>query len=221
MNKLNLSILHWVKFLIKGLSEDDKRGGLFKRLKNIENAQKYLIKNDDKDDKDKKQQTNNIDTKPPNVFNCLKSLSPKAKDLMVKIEDDDDIDIIKLAFVGSDREKFNFNTFRMSLIFLSGIYNGEISLKEAEFKQRDLEKEIENLQFYYIPKNKEEKEKIEEVLRHANESLECRDKVINAFKNGTFSSEYLKKSDDVAYDFMLKGVNKFIEEIKSMEKKLI
>ena len=107
----------------------------------------------------------------------------------------------------------------MSLIFLSGIYNGEISIKEPEFKKRDLEKEIENLQFYYIPKNKEEKEKIEEVLRHANESLECRDKIINAFKNGTFLSEYLKKSDDVAYDFMLKGVNKFIEKIKSMEKK--
>ena len=108
----------------------------------------------------------------------------------------------------------------MSLIFLSGIYYGEISLKEAEFKQRDLEKEIENLQFYYLPKNKEEKEKIEEVLRYANESLEYKDKIINAFKNGTFSSEYLKKSDDVAYDFMLKGVNKFIEEIKSMEKKI-
>ena len=155
-----MSILHWVKFIIKGLSEDDKREGLFKRLKNIENAQKYLIKNDDKDDKDKKQQTNNIDTKPPNVFNYLKSVSPKAKDLMDEIEDDDDdIDIIKLAFVGSDREKFNFNTFRMSLIFLSGIYNGEISLKEAEFKQRDLEKETENLLFYYIPKKKRRKRK--------------------------------------------------------------
>ena len=44
---------------------------MFKRLKNIENAQKNLIKNDDNeiytptsefDDKDKKQQTNNVDT---------------------------------------------------------------------------------------------------------------------------------------------------------------
>ena len=33
-------------------------------------------------------------------------------------------------------------------------------------------------------------------------------------------SEYLKKSDAAAYDFMLKGVNKFIEEIKSMEEKI-
>ena len=143
------------KIFNKGLDKDDKKEGLFKRLKNIENAQKNLIRDDDnesiyytprsefddKDDKDKKQQTNNIDTKPPNVFNYLKSLSPEAKDLMNEIEDnDDDMYINKLAFIGSDREKFNFNTFDMPLNFLSDIYNGKISLKEAEFKQRDLEK---------------------------------------------------------------------------------
>ena len=52
------------KIFNKGLSEDDKEEGLFKRLKNIENAQKNLIRNDDNeiytprsefDDKDKKQ----------------------------------------------------------------------------------------------------------------------------------------------------------------------
>ena len=70
-------------------------------------------------------------------------------------EDDYDIDINKLAFIGSDREKFNFNAFDMLLNLFSNIYNGKISLKEAEFKKRDLEKEMEKLQFYYIPKNKE------------------------------------------------------------------
>ena len=33
-------------------------------------------------------------------------------------------------------------------------------------------------------------------------------------------SKYLKKSDDAAYDFTLKVVNKFIEEIKLMEEKI-
>ena len=67
------------KIFNKGLSEDDKEG-LFKRLKNIENAQKKLVRDDDNesiyytprskfDDKEKKQQTNNIDTKPSNIFN--------------------------------------------------------------------------------------------------------------------------------------------------------
>ena len=107
------------KIFNKGLDKDDQKEGLFKRLKNIENAQKNLIRDDDnesiyytprsefddKDDKDKKQQTNNIDTKPPNVFNYLKSLSPEAKDLMDEIEDDDDdIDINKVAFIGIDRK---------------------------------------------------------------------------------------------------------------------
>ena len=134
----------------KGLSEDDKKEGLFKRLKNIENAQKNLIKDDDNkiytprsefDDKDKKQQTNNIDTKPSDICDYLKSLSSEASDLIDEIEkDDNDIDINKLAFIGSDREKFNFNIFRMPLNFLQDIDNREISLKEAKFKQRDLEK---------------------------------------------------------------------------------
>ena len=85
---------------------------------------------DDKDNKNKIQQTNNIDTKPPNVFNCLKSLSQEANDLMHEIKDaNDDIDDGKLLFIGSNKEKFNFNAFNMPLNFISVIYNGEISLK--------------------------------------------------------------------------------------------
>ena len=60
---------------------------------------------------------------------------------MVEIEEvNNDIDIYKLAFIGSNQENFNFNTFRMSINFLSDIYNGKISLNEAKFKQRNLEK---------------------------------------------------------------------------------
>ena len=105
------------KIFNKGLDKDDQKEGLFKRLKNIENAQKNLIRDDDNesiyytprsefDDKDKKQQTNNIDTKPPNSFDYLKSLSQEAIELMDEIEDDDDIDIYKFAFIDSNREKF-------------------------------------------------------------------------------------------------------------------
>ena len=129
---------------------------MFKRLKNIENAQKNLIRNDDNesiyctsrsefDDKDdkyiKKQQNNKIDTKPPNVCDYLKSLSQEAKDLMDEIEEtNDDIDYNKLFFVGSNKEKFNFNIFGTLLNFLLDIFNGKITLKRAEIKQRDIEK---------------------------------------------------------------------------------
>ena len=111
-----------------------------------------------------------------------------------EIEDaDDDIDDGKLLFIGSNKEKFNFNTFNKPLNFISAIYNGEISLKEPEIKQRNLEEKIEELNFNYKPKNEKEKKEIRQVLMQAKDLLEYRNKIINAFKNNIFLSEYLKK----------------------------
>ena len=191
------------KIFNKGLSEDDQEEGLFKSVEDIENAQKKLIRNDgnddkddkgDKDDKDEIQQTNNIDTKPLYIFNYLKSLSQEANDLMDEKEEvNSDIDIHKLLFIGNNKEKFNFNTTMMPLNFLSDIYNGKISLKEAEFKQRDLEIEIRNLQFGYESKDKKEKEEKSQVLMQENDLLEYRDKIVDAFKDGIFLSKIKKK----------------------------
>ena len=69
----------------------------------------------------------------------------------------------------------------MPLTFLSDIYNGKISVKEAKFEQREIEKKIEVLQFNYEPKSKKEKEEINGVLMQANELLECRNTIIEAF----------------------------------------
>ena len=89
----------------------------------------------------KQQQNNNIKTKSPNVFNYLKSLSQEAKDLIDEIEDaNDDIDDGKLLSIGSNKERFNFNIFNKPLNFIAAIYNSKISLKEAEFKQKNIEK---------------------------------------------------------------------------------
>ena len=54
----------------------------------------------------------------------------------------------------------------------------------------------------------------------ANDLLKYRDKIIEAFRDYTFSSEHLKKSDDAAYDYVLKDINNFIRKIKSMEEKI-
>ena len=105
---------------------------------------------------------------------------------------DNDIDKYKLAFIGSNRKKFNFNIFRMPLNFLSAIYNDEISLKEAEISQGNLEKKRNELKYRYKPKNVKEEEEIYIVLMYANGMLKYRDKIIEAFRDGTFSFEYLK-----------------------------
>ena len=74
----------------------------------------------------------------------------------------------------------------MPLKFLLAIYNGEISLEEAEFFQRKLQKKIEELRFSYEWKNAKEKEEIDKVLMYANDMLEYRDEIIEAFRDGTF-----------------------------------
>ena len=87
--------------------------------------------------------------------------------------------------------------------------------KESEFKQRNLEKLIEELNFNYKSKNENEKEEIYQVLMQANEMLEYRDKIIDAFL-----SEYFKKSDDAEYKYVLKDVEKVTQEIESMSEKI-
>ena len=54
----------------------------------------------------------------------------------------------------------------------------------------------------------------------ANDMLEYRNKTIDAFKDGNFSSKYLKKSDDDAYDYVLKDVLNFIQKIESMSENI-
>ena len=54
----------------------------------------------------------------------------------------------------------------------------------------------------------------------ANDMLEYWNKIMKAFKDGTFLSEHLKKSAAAAHNYVLEDVKDFIQEIKSMEEKI-
>ena len=54
----------------------------------------------------------------------------------------------------------------------------------------------------------------------ANDLLEYRYKIIDAFKDGTFLSRYLKNTDNTGYNYVLKDAGNFIQEIKSIEEKI-
>ena len=70
-------------------------------------------------------------------------------------------------------------------------------------------------------KIKKKEEEINGVLMQANDLLEYRDKIIKAFKDGTFMSEHLKKSDNAVYNYVLEVyVNNSIKEIRLMEEKI-
>ena len=72
---------------------------------------------------------------------------------------DDDIDDGRFLFIGSNKEKFNFNTFRMPLNFLSDIDNAKTSLNKAEFEQKDLEKSWKSYNLTTNQKIKKKKKK--------------------------------------------------------------
>ena len=54
----------------------------------------------------------------------------------------------------------------------------------------------------------------------AKNLLGYRNKIINVFKDVTFRSEHLKELDAAAYNYVLRDVNKFIKEIRSMEERI-
>ena len=56
--------------------------------------------------------------------------------------------------------------------------------------KKKLEKKIEDLIGYKNNAKEKEKEEINRVLMQANGLLEYRDKIIDAFKDGTFLSEH-------------------------------
>ena len=90
----------------------------------------------------------------------------------------------------------------MPLNFISDIYNGKISLKEAEFFQRNLEKKIEDLQFLLKGKRRNKWS-------------------IDASKwNVFFVWIFKKKIDDAGYNYVLKDVKDFIQETESMSEKI-
>ena len=55
----------------------------------------------------------------------------------------------------------------------------------------------------------------------ANDLLEYRNTIIDAFKNGIFLSEYLEKLDDARYKYVFKDVKKLFRKLNRWKKKLI
>ena len=120
------------KIFNKGLSKNDKKEGLFKRLENIK----------DKNYEQGKKQLNaikNISNKNLKAISYLNQISPEAKELYERIKKEkNDIDPEKFVCVKTDGTIFNFNNFKVSLDLASDIYNDKELLKNAEANQQKI-----------------------------------------------------------------------------------
>ena len=97
-----------------------------------------------------------------------------------------------------DREKlhyrtneytYNFQNFRTTNTFGRDIYNGTITLKEANEDQIDLLVEILNFREKVKAKNPEKKQIKKDVLENVYNLFEGRERVLNAFDSKIFPME--------------------------------
>ena len=173
------------KIFNKGLSEDDKKEGLFKRLKNIED--KY-------EDQSKKQfdvtKIINItkSSKPVKEISFFSTLSDEAKNLMIDIKEKDDwLDKAQLICTKTDgKTKYNFSNFTFPKKFASRTCNKDFTLQEVEDDQIKLKILINKLNNEYNPTNKIKIKEKEDTLASAKKFISIRKKIIRAFKRGTF-----------------------------------
>ena len=113
------------KIFNKGLSEDDKKEWLFKRLKNIEDKNEMQLKA--------------IEDKNLKSIGYFSQLSTKANESFEKIKKEkNNIDPGKLVGVKTNRTIFNFNKFKNSVGLALNIYRDKCLLKNAENKQKEI-----------------------------------------------------------------------------------
>ena len=124
----------------KGLSEDNKKEGLFKRLENIKNkneAQSQAIK--DQGEKQLKEFKNIDKCKTLKAISEISKKNDEANKLLSEFRKiDETLDNAELVCTKTDGTKYDFNRFLFPLKFIEKIHNYEITLDEARNYQREL-----------------------------------------------------------------------------------
>ena len=184
MNKLECSPLG--KIFNKGLSEDDKKGGLFKRLENIKDKnEKQLQVIKDQGEKQLKELKNIDKSKTLKVIGEISKSKEANKTVPKFIKLDESLENVELVCTKTDGAKYNFNRFFLPLKFITKIHHYRVTLNEAIEKQAKFKNLINKLN-KYGPRNLEKREEKNRVLKSAKELFGARDEIINIFEKGTF-----------------------------------
>ena len=150
------------KIFNKGLDKDDKKEGLFKRLKNIKDTnltQLQAIR--DQGEKQLKELKNIDKSNTLKAIDEIRRKNQEADKILLDVKKIDTIlDTAELAYTKTDGTKYNFNIFVLPLKFVEKIHNYEITLDEAMDDQAKLEKLIIRLENYNA-KNKKKKNRRE------------------------------------------------------------
>ena len=146
------------KIFNKGLSKDDKKEGIQKILKNIDDKNNtQLLAIEDEGKKQLEEFKNiNLGTKPLKTISFFSTIREKEKKLMNKIKIIDDwLETAQLNCTKTDgKTKYDFSKFTFPLKFASKIYNYDLTLQKAQDNQQELKTLINKLNKNYNPQKK-------------------------------------------------------------------
>ena len=165
----------------KGLNKDeDKKEGLLKRLKNIEDKNEKLLEVKNNTKENIKEVTDFVD----------QPLSFEAKELIEKIKVlQKDVDYRKLKIKGSNNVDYDFSDYKKFKELFRDLYYKETTIDDVERKQDEFSAIITALE-KYIPRDDKYVEAKNKLLNNVNNFYEGREKIIEGFKNEIFSFYY-------------------------------
>ena len=151
------------KIFNKGLSEEDKKEGLLKRLKNIGK------KNNTAFEQRKKQLEEIKGSKLLKTIGFFSIISEKAKKLIDNIEKTDGwLENAQLVCTESNgKTKYEFNEFMLPLKFTMKIHHDNLTLQEARDDQQKLQILINKLNNNYNPTSKIKIKEKDDTLKSA------------------------------------------------------
>ena len=181
------------KIFNKGLSEEDKKEGLLKRLKNIEDTNKVnKVKN-----KDIIEVTDFVDE--PSSF--------KAKELINEIKTiQKNFDYRKLKYRGGNNVDYDFSDYKTFKELFKDLYYKKTTI-DYEKRKPDEINEVMGALKAYTPRDNKYVEAKNKLVNNVENFYKGREKIIEGFKNGVFPVYY-----DERHEYQMKAEREIEEE---------
>ena len=174
------------KIFNKGLSEDDKKEGLFKRLKNIEGKNEVHLQAIKDQGKKQLKELKNIDkSKTLKAIDEIRKKNAEANRILFDIKKiDETLDNAELVCTKTDGTKYDFNRFAFPLKFIEKFIImklPQMKQKTIKINQRSLESGQKTIKQELI-----QKEEKNNVLKSAVELFRVRENIIVFFLKKEF-----------------------------------
>ena len=165
----------------KGLNKDeDKKEGLLKRLKDIEDKNEKLLEVKNNTKENIKKVTDFVD----------QPFSLEAKELIEKIKNiQKDVDYRKLKIKGGDNLDYDFSDYKTFKELFRDLYYKETTIYDVKRKQDEFSAIIAALEKYTL-RDKKYVEAKNKLLNNVKNFYEGREKIIEGFKNEIFPFYY-------------------------------